>query len=112
VTLAKNCGLSVLPVKDILQGTVITRDKRFIKMELLNKHTSQSIRLPERAFDMLGMVHGVYDETVLRDIRDQPEVPEKKRKRPFGKKYSGGPSLSKSGLSGKSPGRPQSIKDT
>ena len=59
---------------------------------------------------MLGMVYGVYDETVLRDIRDQPEVPEKKRKRPFGKKYSGGPSLSKSGLPGKSPGRPRYIR--
>ena len=65
--------------------------------QLLNKHTSQSIRLPEGAFDMLGMVHGVYDETVLRDIRDQPEVPEKRRKRPFGKKHSGGPSLLEAG---------------
>lgn len=35
---------------------------------LLNKHTSQHIRLPEGAFDMLGTVHGVFDETALQKI--------------------------------------------
>ena len=54
---------------------------------LLNKHTSQHIRLPEGAFDMLGTVHGVFDEPALQ----KPEapaavVPGKKRKKRFGKK--------------------------
>ena len=33
---------------------------------LLNKRTALHTRLPDGAFDMLGMVHGVYDETVFR----------------------------------------------
>lgn len=53
---------------------------------LLNKHTSQHIRLPEGAFDMLGTVHGVFDETALQKL-DAPAaaVPCKRRRRRFGK---------------------------
>ncbi len=54
---------------------------------LLNKHTSQHIRLPEGAFDMLGTVHGVFDETALQKIEAPAAVvPGKKRKKRFGKK--------------------------
>lgn len=53
---------------------------------LLNKHTSQHIRLPEGAFDMLGTVHGVFDETALQKIETPAAVSGKKRKRRFGKK--------------------------
>ena len=54
---------------------------------LLNKHTSQHIRLPEGAFDMLGTVHGVFDETALQKTEAPAAVvPGKKRKKRFGKK--------------------------
>ena len=54
---------------------------------LLNKHTSQHIWLPEGAFDMLGTVHGVFDETALQKIEAPAAVvPGKKRKKRFGKK--------------------------
>ncbi|MCM1233116.1 MAG: hypothetical protein NC489_23595 [Ruminococcus flavefaciens] len=54
--------------------------------QLINKHTSQHIRLPEGAFDMLGMVHGVFDETALRKMDTPAAAPGKKRKKRFGKK--------------------------
>ena len=55
--------------------------------QLLNKRTSQQIRLPEGVFDMLGMVHGVYDEAALKalDTKEQ-ETGGKKRRRLFQKK--------------------------
>ena len=55
--------------------------------KLVNKRTSQHIRLPEGVFDMLGMVHGVYDEDTLEtlDTGAQAAVG-KKRRRWFGKK--------------------------
>ena len=36
--------------------------------KLINKHTSQHLRLPDGVFDMLGMVHGVYDEEALKAL--------------------------------------------
>lgn len=56
--------------------------------QLINKHTSQHIRLPEGAFDMLGMVHGVYDETALRKMSSPAAAPGKQRKKRLGKKQA------------------------
>ena len=46
--------------------------------ELVNKHTSQHIRLPEGAYDMLGTIHGIYDESVVGTALEQK--PEKSRR--------------------------------
>ena len=50
--------------------------------KLINKHTSQHLRLPDGVFDMLGMVHGVYDEEALKalDTAAAGSAGEKKRK--------------------------------
>ena len=50
--------------------------------KLINKHTSQHLRLPDGVFDMLGMVHGVYDEEKLKalDTVDAENSGKKKRK--------------------------------
>ena len=65
--------------------------------QLVNKHTSQHIRLPEGAFDMLGMVHGVYDETALRKMGAPAAAPGKQRKKRFGKKQAPGVNLLEAG---------------
>ena len=68
--------------------------------QLVNKHTSQHIPLPEGAFDMLGMVHGVYDETVLKDLKaaQSEDTPKKEKKwPPFRKKASSGLSVLEAG---------------
>ncbi len=66
--------------------------------QLLNKHTSQHIRLPEGAFDMLGTVHGVFDETALQQAQaPAAAVPAKKRKNRFGKKRLPGVSILEAG---------------
>ena len=65
--------------------------------QLVNKHTSQHIRLPEGAFDMLGMVHGVYDETALRKMSAPAAAPGKQRKKRFGKKQAPGVNLLEAG---------------
>ena len=39
--------------------------------KLVNKRTSQHIRLPEGVLDMLGMVHGVYDEETLKALESE-----------------------------------------
>lgn len=55
--------------------------------KLVNKHTSQHIRLPEGVFDMLGMVHGVYDEQTLKELNAETvEQTGKKRRRWFRRK--------------------------
>lgn len=52
--------------------------------ELVNKHTSQHIRLPEGAYDMLGTIHGIYDESVVGTALEQkPESPGTKKKKWF-----------------------------
>ena len=50
--------------------------------KLINKHTSQHLRLPDGVFDMLGMVHGVYDEEALKalDTAAAESAGKKKRK--------------------------------
>ncbi len=50
--------------------------------KLINKHTSQHLRLPDGVFDMLGMVHGVYDEEALKalDTAAVESAGKKKRK--------------------------------
>lgn len=50
--------------------------------KLINKHTSQHLRLPDGVFDMLGMVHGVYDEEALKalDTAAAERAGKKKRK--------------------------------
>ena len=50
--------------------------------KLINKHTSQHLRLPDGVFDMLGMVHGVYDEEALQalDTAAAESAGKKKRK--------------------------------
>ena len=50
--------------------------------KLINKHTSQHLRLPDGVFDMLGMVHGVYDEETLKalDTAAAESAGKKKRK--------------------------------
>ena len=50
--------------------------------KLINKHTSQHLRLPDGVFDMLGMVHGVYDEEALKalDTAAAGSAGKKKRK--------------------------------
>lgn len=47
-----------------------------------HKHTSQHLRLPDGVFDMLGMVHGVYDEEALKalDTAAAESAGKKKRK--------------------------------
>ena len=47
---------------------------------IINKHTSQHIRLPDGAFDMLGMVHGIYDEDTLKALETEAAVPSGKKK--------------------------------
>jgi len=55
--------------------------------KLINKHTSQHLRLPDGVFDMLGMVHGVYDEEALKalDTAAAGSAGEKKREWVFPK---------------------------
>ena len=50
--------------------------------KLINKHTSQHLRLPDGVFDMLGMVHDVYDEEALKalDTAAAESAGKKKRK--------------------------------
>ena len=50
--------------------------------KLINKHTSQHLRLPDGVFYMLGMVHGVYDEEALKalDTAAAESAGKKKRK--------------------------------
>ena len=50
--------------------------------KLINKHTSQHLRLPDGVFDMLGMGHGVYDEEALKalDTAAAESAGKKKRK--------------------------------
>ena len=48
---------------------------------IINKHTSQHIRLPDGVFDMLGMVHGIYDEDTLKALETEAAVPSGKKKR-------------------------------
>ena len=48
---------------------------------IINKHTSQHIRLPDGVFDMLGMVHGIYDEDALKALETEAAVPSGKKKR-------------------------------
>ena len=47
--------------------------------KLINKHTSQHLRLPDGVFDMLGMVHGVYDEEALKRWTRRPRKAPGKR---------------------------------
>ena len=47
---------------------------------IINKHTSQHIRLPDGVFDMLGMVHGIYDEDTLKALETEAAVPSGKKK--------------------------------
>lgn len=55
--------------------------------KLVNKRTSQHIRLPEGVFDMLGMVHGVYDEETLKALESEVvESSGKKKRRWFQRK--------------------------
>lgn len=55
--------------------------------KLVNKRTSQHIRLPEGVFDMLGMVHGVYDEETLKALESEAvESSGKKKRRWFQRK--------------------------
>ena len=49
--------------------------------KIINKHTSQHIRLPDGVFDMLGMVHGIYDEDTLKALETEAAVPSGKKKR-------------------------------
>lgn len=49
--------------------------------KIINKHTSQHIRLPDGVFDMLGMVHGVYDEDTLKALETEAAAPSGKKKR-------------------------------
>ena len=59
--------------------------------KLLNKRTSQQIQLPEGVFDMLGTVHGIYDEEMLKGLEAEPAEPVgKKRRRWFQKKPAAG----------------------
>ncbi len=62
--------------------------------QLVNKRTSQHIRLPEGAFDMLGIVHGVFDETQLQKM-DTPSAPERNKR--FGKKHLPGLTMLEAG---------------
>lgn len=49
--------------------------------KIINKHTSQHIRLPDGVFDMLGMVHGIYDEDTLKALETEAAAPSGKKKR-------------------------------
>lgn len=49
--------------------------------KIINKHTSQHIRLPDGVFDMLGMVHGIYDEDTLKTLETEAAAPSGKKKR-------------------------------
>lgn len=49
--------------------------------KIINKHTSQRIRLPDGVFDMLGMVHGIYDEDTLKALETEDAAPSGKKKR-------------------------------
>ena len=49
--------------------------------KIINKHTSQHIRLPDGVFDMLGMVHGIYDEDTLKALESEAAAPSGKKKR-------------------------------
>ena len=55
--LAHHCGIAV--AGDVEVGEYADNAILELLYQLVNKHTSQHIRLPEGAFDMLGMVHGV-----------------------------------------------------
>ena len=58
--------------------------------KMINKHTSQNIHLPEGVFDMLGMVHGIYQEESEKAPSVEPAntVGKKKRPRLFSKQAS------------------------
>lgn len=58
--------------------------------KMINKHTSQNIHLPEGVFDMLGMVHGIYQEESEKAPSAEPAnaVGKKKRPRLFSKQAS------------------------
>ena len=58
---------------------------------LLNKRTALHTRLPDGAFDMLGMVHGVYDETVFRQSAQADT--QKKGRGLFRRRKKGSPGL-------------------
>lgn len=59
--------------------------------KLVNKRTSQHIRLPEGVFDMLGMVHGVYDEETLKVFeRESVQSLGKKKQRWFQRRPASG----------------------
>lgn len=49
--------------------------------KIINKHTSQHSRLPDGVFDMLGMVHGIYDEDTLKALETEAAAPSGKKKR-------------------------------
>jgi len=59
------CGISVLE-PEYVDNFVLE-----LFYELVNKHTSQHIRLPEGAYDMLGTIHGIYDESVVGTALEQ-----------------------------------------
>ena len=69
------CGVAVLE-QEYVDNFIL---ELFYK--IINKHTSQHIRLPEGVFDMLGMVHGVYDEDTLKALEAEAAVPSGKKKR-------------------------------
>ena len=72
------CGISVLE-PEYVDNFVLE-----LFYELVNKHTSQHIRLPEGAYDMLGTIHGIYDESVVGTALEQkPESPGAKKKKWF-----------------------------
>ena len=72
------CGISVLE-PEYVDNFVLE-----LFYELVNKHTSQHIRLPEGAYDMLGTIHGIYDESVVGTALEQkPENPGVKKKKWF-----------------------------
>ena len=78
------CGISVLEPE--------YADNFILELfyELVNKHTSQHIRLPDGAFDMLGMIHGVYDDSILSAAAEKSqEEPAAKKKRRFFAKRKG-----------------------
>ena len=70
------CGVAVLE-PEYADNFILELFYKFI-----NKHTSQHLRLPDGVFDMLGMVHGVYDEEALKalDTAAAESAGKKKRK--------------------------------
>ena len=72
------CGISVLE-PEYVDNFVLE-----LFYELVNKHTSQHIRLPEGAYDMLGTIHGIYDGKRCRhSLEQKPESPGAKKKKWF-----------------------------